>query len=136
MYEVFEHTADLGLRITAPDLPSLFVESARGLGSLLVEKLESVIPRTETRISLQGSDRTYLFFDWLHEILYRFETEHVLFSEFEVTLHADGLEALARGEPIDRMRHQLGHEVKAITYHALKIEVTENGYLAEVIVDI
>ncbi len=47
-----------------------------------------------------------------------------------------GLEAAAWGEPMDPSRHELNHEVKAITYHGLKVEQTADGWLAEVIVDI
>jgi SHS2 domain-containing protein len=47
-----------------------------------------------------------------------------------------GLSGSAWGEPLDRERHQLEHEVKAITYHALRVDKTADGWLAEVIVDI
>ena len=43
---------------------------------------------------------------------------------------------MAYGEPYDPARHVLAHEVKAITYHELKVEKTADGWLAEVIVDI
>ena len=60
----------------------------------------------------------------------------MLFSRFEVKVRPDGLTAAAWGEELDRERHELGHEVKAITYHGLKVEETANGWLAELIVDI
>ena len=44
MYEVFEHTADVGLRARAGDLNGLFAEAGRGLFSLLVENLDVVRP--------------------------------------------------------------------------------------------
>ena len=49
---------------------------------------------------------------------------------------ASGLTAAARGEPIDRRRHEMDMEVKAITYHGLKVQRDGDGWLAEVIVDI
>src|SRR5689334_13740816 len=99
MYETFEHTADLGLRIRAPDLDTLFAEAGRAL-------------------------------------LYHFDAEHLLLSRFEVRVHEGGLEGRAWGEPLDRSRHELGHEVKAITYHGLCLRPEDGGWLAEVIVDI
>ena len=42
MYEVFEHTADLGLRVRADSLQSLFVEAARGMFAMIVVNLEEV----------------------------------------------------------------------------------------------
>ena len=137
MYETFEHTADLGLRIRAADLDTLFVEAARCLFSTIVDNLDDVNPKQFTPIAIEGSDREYLLFDWLNELLYRSETEHVLFSQFEVQVTPDGVAACARGEMIDRNRHRLTHEVKAITYHGLKVEQLPDGsWLAEVIVDI
>jgi SHS2 domain-containing protein len=136
MYETFDHTADLGLRIRAPDLNALFAEAARALFSALVENLDAVVPEHHLEIDLQGEEREYLLFDWLKELLYHFDVEHLLFSRFEVEILPNGLHASAWGEPYDPARHELAHEVKAITYHGLRIEQTPDGWLAEVIVDI
>ena len=136
MHELFEHTADLGLRATAASLNPLFAEMAECLVSAMVEDPASVRPTQEVRIDLAGTDREFLLFDWLKELLLRFETDHVLFAAFDVKVTDDGLTATARGEPYDPARHVLSHEVKAITYHELKVEKAADGWLAEVIVDI
>ena len=136
MYETFDHTADLGLRIRASDLNALFAEAGRALFAVIVEELDTVQPRQELRIEIAGDEREFLFFDWLKELLYHFDVQHVLFSSFEVQVGDAGLNALARGEPLDLDRHRLLHEVKAITYHGLTLEQTDEGWLAEVIVDI
>ncbi len=62
--------------------------------------------------------------------------DHVLFSRFEVTLTESGLKARAWGETLDFDRHQVNHEVKAVTYHGLTVERTAEGWMAEVIFDI
>ncbi|HMC90288.1 MAG TPA: archease [Gemmataceae bacterium] len=136
MYETFDHTADLGLRIRAPDLDALFAEAGQALFSVIVEDLTSVEPRQRFEFRLEGDEREFLLFDWLKELLYRFDSEHWLGSRFEVHVSQNGLEASAWGEPLDPARHRLLHEVKAITYHGLKVEQTRDGLLAEVIVDI
>jgi SHS2 domain-containing protein len=136
MHELFEHTADLGLRAAAPDLDTLFAEAAACLFTAVVEDISTVRPTTAVRIELAGSDTEFLLFDWLKELLYRFDADHLLFGRFEVRVRADGLTATAWGEPLDPARHLLNHEVKAITYHELKVERTGDGWLAEVIVDI
>lgn len=137
MYEVFEHTADLGLRVTAPSCEALFAEAGRGLFSLFVAE-GSIVGNTEEReFELNETELPFLFFDWLSELLHLFETEDVLLSEFHVRLTPTGLTAVVRGEKVDRERHRLEHEVKAITYHQLKVEEhTDGGWAAEVIVDI
>lgn len=136
MYEVFEHTADLGLRIEAGDLPALFSEAARGLFSMIVEDLETVVPASERVFQLAGTDQEYLLFDWLNELLYTFETELLLLCHFEVHLEPNSLKATARGELFNSARHHLAHEVKAITYHQLSVRQIDAGWRAEVIVDI
>jgi SHS2 domain-containing protein len=136
MYETFEHTADLGLRVRAPDLDTLFAEAGRALFSAIVEDLGTVVASQRLDIRIAGIDRAYLLFDWLRTLLYHCDAEHLLFSRFEVHVGDEGLEAAAWGEPLDRGRHELSHEVKAITYHELKVEQTLGGWLAEVIVDI
>jgi SHS2 domain-containing protein len=137
MYETFEHTADLGLRIRADDLDGLFAEAGRGLFSLIVAKLDEVQPIEEVSLSVVGAEMDYLLFDWLNELLYIFETRRLVLAEFEVKVADGGLQATARGEPFDSAQHQAEHEVKAITYHELKVEQQPDGtWLAEVIVDI
>jgi SHS2 domain-containing protein len=136
MYEHFEHTADLGLRVRAADLDTLFAEAAEALFSAVVEDLTTVRPREPLKLSVAGTDRAYLLFDWLRALLLRFEAERRLFCRFEVSVADNGLTATAWGEPYDADRHPLSHEVKAITYHGLTVEPADGGWLAEVIVDI
>jgi SHS2 domain-containing protein len=64
------------------------------------------------------------------------ESEEYLFARFSVQVQENGLVARFFGEPVDRTRHQLSREVKAITYHELKVEPLPSGWRAEVIVDI
>jgi SHS2 domain-containing protein len=136
MYEVFEHTADLGLRMRGETLDELFAEAGRALFSVIVANFDSVRPVRELSLKIEGARRDDLLFDWLAELLYTFDARRVLLSDFRVRVEEDGLEATARGEPFDPSRHELDMEVKAITYHGLKVEQDGDGWLAEVIVDL
>ena len=136
MFETFDHTADLGLRIRAGDLDTLFAEAALALFSAVITDPASVRPAVRREVKLPPDDREYLLFDWLKALLYWFDSEHLVFGKFEVHVTDAGLTGTMWGEPLDRQRHQLEHEVKAITYHGLRVEQTPDGWLAEVIVDI
>jgi SHS2 domain-containing protein len=136
MFQIFDHTADLGLRVRGATLEELFSEAARGLFSVIVGDLDAVRPVVEQTLEIPGKDREYLLFDWLTELLYRFDSQRWLMVEFDVRFTAEGLIGVCRGEALDPSRHRLEHEVKAITYHALKVAPTPDGWLAEVIVDI
>lgn len=136
MYETFEHTADLGLRICSAKLETLFAEAAEALFSVIVEDLATVQPAEKYEFQLDDDDRELLLFDWLNELLFRWDTGHWLYRRFAVTVTNSGITGTAWGEQLDRTRHQLSHEVKAITYHGLRVEESADGWLAEVIVDI
>jgi SHS2 domain-containing protein len=136
MYELFEHTADLGMRIAADDLAGLFAEAGRGLFAMLVENLDDVRPQRTLGFRVEGRELDYLLLDWLNELLFAFESQRVLLCDFNVTLDDNGLTAQAAGEEIDPARHRLDHEVKAITYHHLQVEQADGRWRAEVIVDI
>ncbi|HYV36093.1 MAG TPA: archease [Gemmataceae bacterium] len=136
MHETFDHTADLGLRIRAPNLDTLFVEAAQALFATIVTDLDTVKPTVRRDVNLPADDREFLLFDWLKQLLYWWDAEHLLFGKFAVHVTDAGLTGSAWGEPLDRARHQLEHEVKAITYHGLRVEPDGDGWLAEVIVDI
>ena len=136
MYELFEHTADLGLRARAQDLDTLFEQAAECLFSAVLEDIGSIRPATNVKIEISGTDLAYLLFDWLRDLLLRFDADHMVFGKFEVTVTGDGMTGTAWGELLDQERHLLAREVKAITYHELKVEKTSEGWLAEVIVDI
>lgn len=136
MYETFEHTADIGLRARAADLNTLFVEAAKAFFSVIVENADAVQAVDDFSVTVEADQRDDLLYDWLAELLYLFDTEHVLLCEFDVTVGDGGLTATVRGEPIDSDRHRLDMEVKAITYHELKVERDGDEWLAEVIVDL
>jgi protein archease len=136
MHEFFDHTADLGIRIRAATLDKVFADAGRALTAAIVEDPTTIRPVIKESISINGSDRIDLMFDWLRDLLIRFETRQMIFAEFDVKVAENGLQATVIGEPVDRARHLLSHEVKAITYHCLIVERDGDGWLAEVIVDI
>ena len=136
MYEYFEHTADLGVRVRAADLNALFAEAATGLFAAVVDGLDTVRQSQRIEVAVEGTDREYLLFDWLRELLFRLDADHLLLSKFDVAVTEAGLNAACWGEPMDPARHVLSHEVKAITYHGLRVEQEADGWVAEVIVDI
>ena len=136
MFELFEHTADLGLRVRAPDLTTLFRDAGNGLFSIIAEPWSPDGGSKEFRFELEARRTDDLFFDWLNELLYTFDTSRYLLGGFELEVGRLRLEARAFGVPFDPEKHHLLREVKAITYHGLRVEPDEGGWLAEVIVDI
>lgn len=135
-HETFEHTADIGIRAWGSEFSELFEESAKALFSVIVD-LKTVSPRQKSKVELTCESGEELFLAWLKELLFIFETKHLLFCQFKILdLNSTRLSAEIAGEPLDNKKHILGKEVKAITRHQFKLIQDQSRYLAEVILDI
>jgi SHS2 domain-containing protein len=121
-FEVFDHTAEVGLRAWGPDLPAAFAQAGRGLTSLLVP-LDAVRETITHALSVEAPDAESLLVAWLDELLFVFETERLVFGRYEVALPTPGaLVATVHGERFDPARHRGGVVVKAATYHQIVVE--------------
>lgn len=136
MYDVFEHTADLGIRVSAATLEETLADAGRGLFAVIAGDLAQIRTTDEESFVVAGTDPMWLLFDWVSELHAAFELRRMLFAEFTVTAEAGGLRAIARGERFDPTRHVLSHEVKAVTQHELDLRETPTGWEATFIVDI
>ena len=136
--EVFDHTADVGLRVRASTLDDLFRTSAEGLFDYIVANRDEVHVERREAVSLEAASPAELLAAWLNELIFRCETRHCLYTLFDVRPSEDGrsLQAEIGGEPIDRDRHVLDHEVKAVTHHGLTLQRTGPEWVAELILDI
>ncbi len=135
---MFDHTADVGLRVTGADLDEVFRTAAEGLFDFIVANRDAVQPRSVATIALAAENGPELLVAWLNELIFCCETRHSLYSRFEVSVRTApwALTATMAGEPIDRDRHVLDHEVKAATHHGATLAATAAGWTAEVILDI
>ena len=136
MYEICDHTADLGIRVRAPSLAALFADAASGLTAVMGGAGCRLEPAVTESFAIAGTDVTWLLCDWLGEVHAAFEVRRMLFRDFEVAVSESGLEATARGARYDPARHSLAHEVKAVTQHDLAVQPTADGWEARFIVDI
>jgi SHS2 domain-containing protein len=135
-FDVLEHPADIGFRAFGNDLPELYANAALALLSIAGNP-EAAEPRQEYRIAVTSGDREALMVDWLSEVLYWFDGKRIAFRDFRITDLTDYiLEAVGRGEPRDPERHRASLIVKAVTWHQLKVERRDAGWVAEVYLDI
>jgi SHS2 domain-containing protein len=135
-YEVFEHTADIGLRVYGRTLAELFIHAAQGMESLVVAP-EQVRPQVGRPVSVQGHDAVALLIAWLSELIVFFDTEYLLFKNFEIVdMTETHLRAWVVGEAYDADRHELSSAIKAVTWHEAAIERSAEGYTASIIFDI
>ena len=138
--EQVNHTADVACIVRGRTLEELFENAALALMGYLVDPA-SVEPRESEKVAIEASDLEECLIEWLQEILFRVDVRRRLFSRFEV--HAagpGGVSATAFGEACDSGRHVLLREIKAATYHGLKIERSDSSagplYQARLVFDI
>ncbi|MBI3991244.1 MAG: archease [Candidatus Omnitrophica bacterium] len=135
-YELFDHTADAGLKAYGKDISQLFQHAAEGLAEILLYKKE-VNTDKKVKIKVEAKTLEDLFVFWLEEVLYQMQVKRVILKKFKITeFLPDAITAVAEGEDYDPKRHHLKTEIKAVTYHNLKIEKKDSVWQAEVIFDI
>lgn len=141
-FRVFEHTADIGLEIEAPDLPGLFVESAHALFSVIRGDTQVRDAETRTvRVTADRLDRALV--DWLEEFIFLQDADGLVFSTVD-DVHVDvsgervEVRGVVHGEPFSHERHPGCLHVKAITRHDLTVTAPASGTpaRARVILDI
>ena len=135
-YELFDHTADIGVRVTGRDLPELFKNAALAMFDIIAEKNNPQPSREEKIKIIQKADSVdELFINWLNELLSLSATKELVFYDFQVQgLDEQNLKAVATGYPA--INYRFNAEIKAATYHQLKLEQTKSGWQAEVVFDV
>jgi SHS2 domain-containing protein len=136
MFEILEHTADIGFRAYGRTMAELFAAAAEALVSIALDT-ENVVPRSERSIRANGSDWESLLVNWLSEVLYYTDGEQFAFRRFRVDeISPEAASGVGVGEPRDPARHSAKLIIKGVTYHQLKIVATEDGWYADVYLDI
>jgi SHS2 domain-containing protein len=135
-----DHTADVGVEISAESLEELYAEAAVAFCQTITVP-STVRPRERRRVVKRAPDRVELMVEWLEELLYLFDAHELLFAAAEVTLDEPpgvGFELRGEiaGERFDPDRHPVKVAIKGITYHGLEVRERDGGWWARVIFDI
>ena len=135
-YRLLEHTSDIKVEIYGADLAELFTNAATCLFDLILD-LRKVRETQSVPVSLESADLSELFLDWLRELLFLFSTRSLAIRRVEIgSIEPTQIKATVYGEEFDQERHGLKVEVKTPTYHEYRIEKTDEGYRATVILDV
>ncbi len=137
MYELFEHTADIGVRGYGKTIEEAFEETAKAMTSILVD-LDTIEEKKTIKIEAEADTPEELLFEWLNEILAQIDIEGMIFKKFKITkLKNNKLEAELTGEQLSPEKHHTKTQVKAATYSQLKVYKDENGrWISQCIVDV
>ncbi|MDJ0865014.1 MAG: archease [Myxococcota bacterium] len=132
-------TSDLSFVAHGATLEALFAAAAEALLAATVVDPRRVEPRVERAIELAEPDLELLLLRFLGELVYLRDAEHLLLRAGALRLEADGEARLAGalvGEPLDRARHELDTDVKAVTAYGLRVARDAEGWTARVTLDV
>jgi SHS2 domain-containing protein len=134
-FEITDHTADIGMIVHGKTPEQVFSNAGQGLFSLITD-LDKIEPAITKNIDLYAHDMEELLITWLNELIYVFETEHLLLKQFKIEELTDhSLRAACDGQKINK-KTEIYREIKAATYHMLSIENHAAGLTANIIFDL
>ncbi len=136
-YRILPHTADGKFRAFGRTLEEAFANAALAMASLMWD-WDKVEPKLALPVRLEARDREQLLVKFLGEALYFLDTRRFLLASVE-GLSIRGtpggwtLEAVFRGDTYSE-RYEIHGDVKAVTYHEMRIEEGD-GVALQVVVD-
>lgn len=138
-YRTLEHTGDLAVEATASSLAELFGECLRALTDCLT-RLDRVRHGESRELAIVAPELDQLLVDFLNEVIYRYETEGLVFSDAQLAVseidQGWSLSGSLGGEAFDLSRHGLKTLIKAATYHQLSVRSRPEGWIARIVFDI
>jgi SHS2 domain-containing protein len=139
-FEYLDHTADMAIRATGSTFAEALCEVARALFAIMVP-LDQVESRQQIAVCVSGTTPALLAVEWLAELLAQRDLAGLVFGEFEIrdappSSGPGTLRAVARGEPIDVRRHDIGPEVKGVSYSGLHVGEEAGRWTIQCVVDL
>lgn len=135
-YHLFNHTADLGMEFYGNNREELFLCAGQALYDVITD-LEDVNAAERVDIRVSGMDLEDLLVNWLREILYFQQGKGMLLKKFVISkMNNTFIDAYAEGELFDEKKHVIRKEIKAVTYHDVKIEKKDGEWRARVVFDL
>lgn len=141
-YEFFDDafTADIGFTASGETAEEMIIAAAEATMKVMVDDLEDIAPIVAKPLRLEAATLVLALFDLLGELIYYKDAEELLLRVTRVAIEDRGgrliLTAEAKGEQIDRQKHKLIVDVKAVTMHCFKVVESQEGWTATVVLDI
>lgn len=130
-YRELEHTADWQLEVWAPDYPGLLEQAARGMYHLSGARGQAGA-RVDRTFRLRSADPETMLVAFLAELLFYQEQDGLVFDTFNLSMEGEALLAELHGLPLAG----LDKEIKAVTYHNLQLQHTQQGLQARIVFDV
>ena len=129
--------ADIAFEAESDTIDGLFTTCALAITDIMVDP-ETLRPSAKREFRLSSPDLDRLLYDFLTELIVIKDVDSLLFKTFDVKVdpQSTSLIASAEGEAIDRERHRLRNDVKAVTMHLFGIKKDGRNWKTTVVLDI
>jgi SHS2 domain-containing protein len=128
--------ADFEFEAYGETLPDLFAQCGKAV-FMAITDIDTISASQKVEFEVSGETLEDLLFAFLSELIFLKDTRKMFFCDFAIEITGSyQLYCKAMGETIDRQKHQTKTDVKAPTYHKLKITQDETGFGAKVILDL
>jgi len=131
--------ADIAFEAYGKTLEELFTNAGLAVTESMVE-LESVQATQEHNFEVSAGSTEDLLYNFLEHIVMIKDSETLFLIDYELEIHEEKgtyfLKAHCFGDTIDQETQRLHNDVKAVTYHELKVEKVETLWKATVIIDV
>ncbi len=135
-YTQLDHTADLRIRVTGSDISDLFKNAGLALFDLIAksDRLES---HEVIEVAATGDDPADLMVNFLRELLYLWTGDEKLVSMIHIMqLSNTAVSARVTTDRYAPERHEMLHEIKAVTYHQIDVRRARKGWEAIIVFDV
>jgi SHS2 domain-containing protein len=139
-WKEIEHTADVGIIAYGKTMEELFENAAFGMLFISYGNL-SIKSNFTLKIDIEEPDETHLLVAWLSELNYLTLTNDFLthsINDLKITQSKESwrLQVEISGTQAGTFLDFFNTEIKAVTYHKLKIVKKKNHFECQVIFDI
>lgn len=136
LYKIIDHTADIAVELVATDRPGIFIRGALAMFDLMYG-LDSIAQKERRLVTARGDTPEELLVAWLNEVLYVHAVDRFMFSGFTGAEISEGsFSATGLGERFDPKVHKGEMEIKAATYHGLRLVPRGRKWTARIIFDV
>lgn len=135
-FEYFDVTADIGFYAFGKNLNEAFENAGLAIFNI-ISNTDNIDPQKSIEFEITSEDEVSLLYDYLEELLFYHEVEFMLFSEFIIEIEKTDddyhLKAIINGEDINWDKHERDCEIKAITFHQMEVNISDDVRLKAIV---
>ncbi len=139
-YRYVDSVSDVAFTARGETIEELFLECWNATLNVMVGNAGAIEKKIAKKIEIKNRALDLLLFDFLQEQIFYKDAERIFLRVYDIDIqHADRvytLSANAKGERIDRSRHGVLVDVKAVTMHRFSVEQNCGMWRATVVLDV